>query len=254
MLHTSECWPVGMQTYMIASLYVCTVLCQFTNVIIKWVYVCDSVFFPMLFNSWAFLAVNFISFCSSFNAREPLLIVDTRFKAICFFFFAMCLSAVRFYLILCSTSFSSGALFFFVPIYHFWLHYGWKNIVWFLEDLEHLFFSFVLLGVSKCNSTQKLWWNQQRTCNLLRFSSLSRSLTPPVHAALIIKFIIKIHPSIWHGVGRCALLSVSWSIQCKVLWALQTPTEHIFLYSFYFPFVCIILVEISLIFPHYVFA
>lgn len=113
MLHTSECWPVGMQTYMIASLYVCSVLCQFTNVIIKWVYVCDSVFFPMLFNSWAFLAVNFISFCSSFNAREPLLIVDTRFKAICFFFFAMCLSAVRFYLILCSTSFSSGALFFF---------------------------------------------------------------------------------------------------------------------------------------------
>lgn len=165
----------------------------------------------------------------------------------------MCLSAVRFYLILCSTSFSSGALFFcsYLPF---------LTTLW-LEKYRMVFggfgtfvFSSVLLGVSKWNSTQKLWWNQQRTCNLLRFSSLFRSLTLSVHAALIIKFIIKIHPSIWHGMGRCALLSVSWSIQCKVLWALQTPTEHIFLYSFYFPFVCIILVEISLIFPHYVFA
>lgn len=133
-------------------------------------------FLPLLFNSWAFLAVNFISFCSSFNAREPLLIVDTRFNAICFFFFAMYLSAVRFYLILCSTSFSSGALFFFVPIYHFWLHYGWKNIVWLFGGFGTFVFSSVLLGVSKCNSTQKLWWNQQRTCNLLRFFSRSHSL------------------------------------------------------------------------------
>lgn len=68
----------------------------------EWVFVCSALLFLFCVRVLCAFPLHFISFALVLMcAREPLLIVDTRFKAICFFL--MCLSAVRFYLILSSS-------------------------------------------------------------------------------------------------------------------------------------------------------